>query len=177
MAEQTQNLIRNRIVSSGEKPASQFLANAANWRHHPKAQQEALNALLDAVGWVGRVIENQRTGNLVDGHMRIMQALKRGDETPVPYDLVDLDPAEEALVLASIDPIGAMATTDKDKLAEVLNSISSDDGSVTELLQSIAKENRVQIGGESPQSGSETAVSGRKSVTCPQCDHTFTPTK
>jgi hypothetical protein len=177
MAEQTQNQIRNRIISSGEKPASQFQANAANWRIHPKAQQEALDAVLDNVGWVGRVIENQRTGNLVDGHLRIMQALKRGDETPVPYDLVDLDPAEEALVLASIDPIGAMATTDKDKLAEVLNSISSDDGSVTELLQSIAKENRVQIGGESPQSGAETAVSGRKSVTCPQCDHTFTPTK
>jgi DNA modification methylase len=145
MAEQTQNLIRNRIVGSGEKPASQFQANAANWRVHPKAQQEALDAVLDTVGWVGRVLENQRTGNLIDGHLRIMQALKRGDETPVPFDLVDLDPAEEALVLASIDPIAAMATADKEKLSDLLNSIQSEDQSVADLLQSIAKENRVKI--------------------------------
>ena len=176
MADNPQALIRNRIIGSGEKPASQFQANPANWRIHPKAQQEAIDAVLDSVGWVGRVLENQRTGHLIDGHLRIMQALKRGDETPVPFDLVDLDPAEEALVLASIDPIAAMATTDKEKLTEVLNSVASDDQSVAQLLQTIGKEHRIAIG-EPVQESAGSAASGVKSVTCPQCDHTFTPVK
>jgi hypothetical protein len=30
---------RNRIVGSGELPASEFLANPGNWRIHPKPQQ------------------------------------------------------------------------------------------------------------------------------------------
>ena len=33
---------RNRITGSGEEAPDQLLANPANWRTHPKAQQDAL---------------------------------------------------------------------------------------------------------------------------------------
>lgn len=44
---------RNGIVGSGEEAPDQLLANPANWRIHPKAQQDALAGALDAVGWGG----------------------------------------------------------------------------------------------------------------------------
>jgi len=48
---------RNRIVGSGEEAPDQLLANPANWRIHPKAQQDALAGALDQVGWVQQVLE------------------------------------------------------------------------------------------------------------------------
>src|SRR5690606_4570024 len=53
---------QNRIVGSGEEAPDQLLANPANWRIHPQAQQDALAGVLSEVGWVQQVIVNQRTG-------------------------------------------------------------------------------------------------------------------
>jgi hypothetical protein len=87
---------RNRITGSGQEAPDQLLANPANWRIHPKAQQDALAGALDQVGWVQQVLVNRRTGFVVDGHTRFALALRRGEPT-VPVLYVDLDPAEEAL--------------------------------------------------------------------------------
>ena len=106
---------RNRITGAGEEAPDQLLANPANWRIHPKAQQDALAGALDAVGWVQQVLVNRRTGFVVDGHARVALALSRGEPT-VPVLYVDLAPEEEALVLATLDPIGAMAGRDDEKL-------------------------------------------------------------
>jgi hypothetical protein len=38
---------RNRITGTGEEAPDQLLANPANWRTHPKAQQDALAGALD----------------------------------------------------------------------------------------------------------------------------------
>ncbi len=128
---------QNRIVGHGSKPASQFVANPANWRTHPQNQRDALAASLREVGWVQDVIENTRTGNLVDGHERIWQALKNGDAV-VPFVQVDLSEAEEALVLATLDPIGAMAQADAAKLAELLADVNTGEAALQELLASMA---------------------------------------
>ena len=81
---------RNRITGSGMEAPEQLLANPRNWRVHPKAQEAALAAVLDEVGWVQNVIVNQRTGNVVDGHLRVSLAISRGEAT-VPVVYVDLD--------------------------------------------------------------------------------------
>ena len=81
---------KNRIVGHGEQAAISFMANPLNWRIHPKAQREALTGVLSEVGWVQSVIVNRTTGNVIDGHARIEEALKLGDETPVPFVEVDL---------------------------------------------------------------------------------------
>jgi DNA modification methylase len=124
---------RNRIVGAGEETPDQLLANPANWRIHPKAQQDALAGALDAVGWVQQVLVNRRTGFVVDGHARVALALSRGKPT-VPVLYVDLEPAEEALVLATLDPIGAMAGRDDEKLKELLADVTVDDAGLLALL-------------------------------------------
>jgi hypothetical protein len=128
---------RNRITGSGEETPDQLLANPANWRIHPKAQQDALAGALDQVGWVQQVLVNQRSGFVVDGHARVALALTRGEAT-VPVLYVDLAPEEEALVLATLDPISAMATHDDEKLRALLADITVDDAGLAALLSDLA---------------------------------------
>jgi hypothetical protein len=128
---------KNRIIGQGEKPASQFLANDKNWRLHPQAQREALHGALNEVGWVAPVIENRRTGMLVDGHERVWQALQNGD-AEVPFVEVDLSPEEEAYVLATLDPIGAMAQASNEQLGALLAEVQSSEAGVQAMLSQLA---------------------------------------
>ena len=128
---------RNRIVGEGVQAASQFIANQANWRVHGQPQRDAMRGALNEVGWVQRVIVNRQTGYLVDGHERVWQALQNGD-AEVPYVEVDLAPDEEAYVLATLDPIGAMAAADSVQLAELLREVQSGEAGVQAMLESLA---------------------------------------
>jgi DNA modification methylase len=127
---------RNRIVGSGEEAPDQLLANPANWRTHPGLQRDALRGSLSEVGWVQQIMVNQRTGFVVDGHARVEEALSRHEPT-VPVLYVDLSPAEEALVLATLDPIGAMAERDDARLDDLLTQLSVDDLGLQALLDSL----------------------------------------
>ena len=128
---------RSRIVGHGEEAPDQLVANPRNWRIHPQGQQDALTALLDQVGWVQDVVVNQRTGYVVDGHLRVALAISR-DEATVPVTYVDLTPGEEALVLAALDPLSAMAVTDEDALRALLADVSVDSDSLMAMLAAIA---------------------------------------
>ena len=112
---------KNRIVSHGEEAPDQLLANPRNWRIHPQFQQQALTGVLDEVGWVTEVIVNQTTGHVIDGHLRAAMAISRGEKR-VPVTYVKLSPDEERLVLATLDPLAALAVADN----EALNGLLSD---------------------------------------------------
>ncbi len=128
---------QNRIVGSGEEAPDQLVANPANWRLHPRNQEAALAGALDTVGWVQQVMVNRRTGFVVDGHARVALAISR-NEPSVPVLYVDLSPEEEALVLATLDPIGAMAERDGDKLEALLAEVTVDDAGLRRLLADMA---------------------------------------
>lgn len=113
---------RSRIVGEGEEAPDQILANPMNWRVHPANQRKVMEAVLDSVGWVQRVIVNQRTGHLVDGHLRVESALSKGEPT-VPVVYVDLSPEEEQAILATFDPIGGLAGTDAEKIGELRDAL------------------------------------------------------
>ncbi len=140
---------RSRIIRNGEANPEELLANPLNWRIHPKNQQEALEAIVDEVGWVAGVIVNQRTGFVVDGHLRVAMALRHGEKS-LPVQYVDLDENEEKLVLATLDPIASMAATDRDQMAALMEGIEGDTR-VTDLLGLIAKQERVAYGHPAPE--------------------------
>jgi DNA modification methylase len=135
----------SRIVGEGTEAPDQLLANPANWRIHPKAQQQALTAVLDRVGWVDRVLVNRRSGRLVDGHLRVELAIARGEPT-VPVSYVELSDEEEALVLASLDPLAGMAVADQQKLAELLAAVSIDQADLEVYLASLLAGKGVRAG-------------------------------
>lgn len=127
---------QNRIVGTGEEAPDQLLANPKNWRIHPQAQQEGLEEVLDRVGWVQNIVVNRRTGFMVDGHLRVTLAMRR-NEPKVPVVYVDLTPEEESIILATIDPLASLASTDKEKLKELIEEHGGED---YDLLERIASE-------------------------------------
>lgn len=125
----------NRITGYSEEDPEQLLANPRNWRTHPARQREALRGALSTVGWVTGVIVNDRTGHVVDGHARIEEAISAGARVPVTH--VDLTEEEEGLVLATLDPLGAWAGTDRDRLSELLAEVSVDNEGLALLLADV----------------------------------------
>lgn len=111
-------------------------ANIKNWRKHPKFQRDALEGVLREVGWVQDVIVNQQTQRLVDGHLRVALAIEKG-EKQIPVKLVDLTEAEEALVLATIDPITSMAETDAGALDALLREVKTGEAALQSLLSDL----------------------------------------
>ncbi|MBI5960800.1 MAG: hypothetical protein HY866_18820 [Chloroflexi bacterium] len=109
---------RNAIVRSELVSPDNLIAHPDNWRVHPAFQRQMLQELLDQVGWVDTVVVNQRTGRILDGHLRVELALKN-QEPAVPVDYVDLSETEEKRVLAFLDPITSMALPDRERLAEL----------------------------------------------------------
>ena len=166
--------IRNRIVGTGLESPESLLANPRNWRVHPMAQEKALGAVLDEVGWVQNVIVNQRTGHVVDGHLRVALAISRG-EASVPVVFVDLDENEEGLVLATIDPLSAMAGTDKDLLAQLLVETSADGADLIALLEQLGADAGAIVPDFQPVGEDEQGRLDQKATTtCPECGHVFT---
>lgn len=123
----------NRIVGQDTVDPSTLNPNPENWREHPASQRAALADVLGAVGWIDQVIVNKRTGRMIDGHLRVHLAVEQG-ETSIPVMYVDLNEDEERMVLASFDAITSLATTNADKLTELLNELSTADGAVGELM-------------------------------------------
>ena len=124
---------RNRIVGYSEEVPDQLLANPSNWRIHPASQQNALSGVLKEIGLVQNVIANRTTGNIVDGHLRIALAMREGQPT-VPVTWVELTEDEELYVLATIDPVSAMATADAGALDALLSSVQSGEAGVQAML-------------------------------------------
>jgi hypothetical protein len=162
---------KNRIVDYGEKPAKEYLANPYNFRIHTALQERALQGSLDTLGWIDDVIENRQTGHLIDGHDRIVLAMRKGGGTPVPYKLVDLTPDEEFQALLMLDPIAAMAATDNDKLEKLLALTNTDDQNVMEFLSSLAQKNNVAV--PEFEEYDEDIAGDVETIKCPQCGNVF----
>ena len=114
--------IRNRVIGLRFVKADSLIPNPANWRKHPKAQREALQAMLDRVGWADAVIARETPEGLVlvDGHLRA--DLDANAEVPVL--VVDLDEAEAGQVLATLDPLAAMAEANTEALSKLLQEVT-----------------------------------------------------
>ena len=163
---------QNRIIGTGTEAPDQLLANPRNWRIHPQAQQEGLEAVLDRVGWVQNVVVNRRTGFMVDGHLRVTLAMRR-EEPEVPVVYVDLSPEEEDLILATFDPISSLAGTDRAQLTSLLSSVDPHgDAAMAELLARISGDNPVpdfRPADEQDQGRLDETAKQK----CPECGHEF----
>jgi ParB-like chromosome segregation protein Spo0J len=123
----------NRIVGyEPEVEPDQLTAHPLNARRHPGRQRDALRESLGRVGWVDVVKVNTVTGNVVDGHARVEEALTKGGTVPVLY--VELEPDEERFVLATLDPISAMAEYDAEVLEQLLEGLTIDTQALVDLL-------------------------------------------
>lgn len=124
---------KQRITGQGTEDPQKLLVNPDNWRVHPQSQQRAMKGALDELGWIQQIIVNQRTGRLIDGHLRVELAKKhKAKEVPVIY--VDLTEEEEKLALATLDPISALADSNAEMLEALLSQVETDNDGLLELL-------------------------------------------
>jgi DNA modification methylase len=110
--------IRNRIVELRYMRAGDLAENPRNWRTHPKHQQEAMKKVLAEVGFAGAALaylEGEQV-IIIDGHMR----RNIDPQAEIPVLITDLSQEEADVVLATYDPLAAMAETNRDKLRELL---------------------------------------------------------
>jgi DNA modification methylase len=133
---------RNRIVGHADVSPTELVPNPRNWRTHPADQQRALSGALADVGWVAEVLVNRTTGHVVDGHLRVELALERS-EPSIPVTYVELSEAEERLVLATLDPLTAMADAEAAALADLLAGLDPGDEDLRALLDDLAREHGI----------------------------------
>ncbi len=137
---------RDRIVGHGFESPESLLANPMNFRIHPREQREVLGEVLEAIGWIQEVVVNRVTGNMVDGHLRVLLAMERGEEA-VPVEYVEISEEEERLMLAVYDKLSAMAAVDDVKLSELLAQVSEEMDVEAPGLEALLAEMLADAGG------------------------------
>ena len=118
-------------------PANELRPNPRNWRKHPEKQLNAIRGVLAEVGFAGAEIARELddgTLELIDGHARAEVA----GSADVPVLVLDVDEAEANKILATFDPIGAMAESDAVKLDQVLRDVDTGSEAVQEMLAELA---------------------------------------
>lgn len=135
---------QNRIVRYGEETADQLLANPYNWRVHTQVQQDVADAAFEEIGIIQNVIVNEASGHVIDGHMRILLAMKRADNHPLPITYVNLSEDEERRALATFDSIGALAGRDESKVKELIAAQSPEPAALHVLFSANLSAERVK---------------------------------
>jgi len=149
-------LFENKIVGYGVKKASEFKFNPLNYRRHPQKQRAAIQASLRTLGWIDAVKENIITGNLIDGHDRVAEAL--ATDADVPYLQVELSIAQEALAIATYHAIAEGAQVDPDKLEALLAQVETDEPALLELLADFSAEHGLFEDHPAPAEGAGAGV-------------------
>lgn len=127
---------RSRVTRSTDEPPDQLLAHPDNWRIHPWYQQQALAHVIERVGVLAPVIVNDTTGHLVDGHLRVLLAL-RSEQPTIRVDHVELSPEEEAAALATLDTIADMAEIDATAYRQLLEDCQVDHAAAAPHLDTL----------------------------------------
>lgn len=131
--------VRDRIKKFDRVKASAIAPNPKNWRTHGDAQRSALRAMLEEVGIADACIVRE-TGRgkyqLIDGHLRREEL---GDDAKIPVLILDVTAKEAEKLLATIDPLAAMAGTDKEKLAALAGAVRCKGEAAAALLANVVK--------------------------------------
>ena len=127
--------IRDRIKELRRVRASDLVTNEKNWRKHPQWQKDGMQAVLDQIGYAGALIayENDDQLVLIDGHLR--QEMTPDDEVPVL--VLDVSEAEAEILLATYDPLPAMASEDGAALKVLLDGITTGEAALAALMLDI----------------------------------------
>jgi hypothetical protein len=164
--------IKDRIVELRRVKASELRPNPRNWRRHPTEQAEALRGVLTEVGFAGAVLVRETPDGLelIDGHLRTDLA---GDAI-IPVLVLDVTEAEADKLLATFDPIGAMAVADAEDLATLLKSVETENEAVRVLLKEMEAANTFEMPADADgKEFDESCANDVEMTECPSCGHKF----
>ena len=127
--------IKNRIKELRLVKASELLPNPKNWRTHPTAQADAMRGVLAEIGYADALIAYETPNGLmlIDGHLR-------AETTPdmeVPVLITDLSSEEADMLLATLDPLAAMARSNQESLLSLVASLDLQNESIGLMLDAV----------------------------------------
>ena len=125
--------VRDRVKELRRVKASELHPNPRNWRMHPQRQQDALRGVLAEIGYADALLVRERE----DGRLELIDGHLRAETTPeqlVPVLVLDVTADEAAKILATHDPLTALAETDAQKLDELLRDVHFDNNSLSAML-------------------------------------------
>jgi len=128
--------IRDRIQDFRRVPAHSLLPNPKNWRVHNNRQRNILKGILAEIGYADALLVRE----LPDGSLQLLDGHLRAETTPnqkVPVLVLDLNDAEADKLLATLDPLAALADTDQTMLDDLLAQIETENVAVQEFLRSL----------------------------------------
>lgn len=130
---------RDRIKELRRVHSSMLRPNPRNWRTHPQAQQDALRGVLAEVGIADAVLARECEDGglmLLDGHLRVETL----PDAEIPVLILDVTEAEGDKILATLDPLAAMAEADANKLDELLREVETGSQALADMLTDLADE-------------------------------------
>jgi len=119
--------------------SSELIPNPKNWRTHPIAQQDALKGILAEVGFAGAVLARELDDGslmLIDGHMRA----ETTSNQEIPVLVLDVTEAESDKLLATFDPIAALAESDAAALDSLLRNVDTGSEALQKMLADLAED-------------------------------------
>lgn len=164
--------IRDRITELRRVKASELLANPRNWRKHPASQSAALSAVLQEVGYADALLarETPHGLELIDGHLR----QKLTPDQDVPVLVLDVTEDEANKILLTLDPLAALAESDKQALDALLRDVTTGDAALQEMLAKLAQDEGITPPNFQPVGTDEQGRLDEKAkVCCPNCGAEF----
>lgn len=125
--------IKDRIKELRRVHASELIPNPRNWRTHPEKQRNAIQGVLAEIGYADALLARE----MPDGSLMLLDGHLRAETTPnqeVPVLILDLDDAEADKLLATLDPISAMAGKNEELFADLISEMETSSQAVQELL-------------------------------------------
>jgi len=149
-------LIRDRIKDFRRVSATTLLPHPKNWRIHNDQQRNILQGILAEIGYADALLVRE----LSDGSLQLLDGHLRAETTPnqqVPVLVLDLNDAEADKLLATLDPLAALADTNQTMLDDLLANVETENIAVQEFLRSLT-ETQSEDGDSDCDSDSEVNV-------------------
>ncbi len=166
--------IRDRIKSLRRVKASTLIPNPKNWRTHPQEQKDAMRGVLDQVGYADALLARETPDGLmlIDGHLRA----EISPDEKVPVLILDVDEKEADLILATHDPLAAMAEVSSDELAALIESVEIDSEALQAMIDELAEDAGVKVPEFTPvRSDEQSRLDEKARILCPHCSKEFVP--
>lgn len=143
--EQLASVYRDRIQELRRVPAGQLRPHPQNWRQHPSEQRHAMEHVLSEVGYANALLARECDDGqleLIDGHLRA----EISPDQLVPVLILDVDEKEAATILATHDPLTALAEVETELLNSLATEIDINDGPIQKLLSNLLDDSETRVG-------------------------------
>ena len=142
-------MAKDRIKELKRVPAGELIPNAKNWRTHPAGQVNAMQGILAEVGWADAVLARETPDGLelIDGHLRKEVA----PDDIIPVLVLDVDEAEADKILATHDPLAAMAESNAVNLEALLHEVKTGSEGLQQMLTDLAEDVGIESMKQTPE--------------------------